>query len=190
MVSCVLSCSIPVPFSFSQKQNIIIIVLVSIQSDYIDPQKVIRIQCLQLWAIFYKKFIYMRAQWMYWVVLVYKMACLENSIENLIYMFFDLQFSFPILAIVFSFYIINLNIQNHNHEKTLSLNLGFVESPEVVLLVDPDLQNHSIRYMDTIEQVLKEENISARYLTTNSKSIEDGMFKMTLNMNTITFKRT
>lgn len=147
----------------------------------------------QLLAIVYKKGIFMRSQWLYWLMLVRVMGWafflprlqkkkrffsgkLKNFILNGFCCLF-LQFSFPIAAIMISFFSINYKLFNDSDvaSEKIDLSIDRITPNDAEVLIW--LQNNMFdkdHLQRELHKVIESENIRAKYLSSSRNDIEQG----------------
>lgn len=113
--------------------------------------------CEQFMAILYKKGIFMREQWTYWVML----------------------FSFPIFAIVISFLSINhkLFTIGDTASKQIDLRVGQITpyGGDIVIWLQDNLPEKN-RLQKILHGVIEYENVTTKYLSRPIQEIEDGNY--------------
>lgn len=144
----------------------------------------------QFLAIWYKKGIFMRAQWLYWLMLVSselenkiikqfqkkkKKIWKQNNKTNLIIQ----QASFPIAAIVISFLSINYKLFNKGDtaSELIDLHIDRItpSDAEILIWLDESLKDRNY-FQQSLHKVIENENLKTKYLSYPRNLIENGKY--------------
>lgn len=111
--------------------------------------------CEQILAILYKKGIYMRERWIYWLML----------------------FSIPIAAIAISFFSINYKLftMGDTQSRKIDLRMGQIasEQAEILIWIQEALPEKDY-FQKVLHKVIEEENVGTKYLSYPWQEIEKG----------------
>lgn len=139
----------------------------------------------QFLAVWYKKGIFMQAQWFYWFMLVSKnltfrpylfipLSIHENGFQSISFSF---QALFPIAAIVISFLSINYKLFNKGDtaSELIDLHIDRItpSDAEILIWLDESLKDRNY-FQQSLHEVIANENLRTKYLSYPRNLIEDG----------------